>query len=81
MIHSTLTRKGQTTIPGQVRDSLHMLPGDRLEYIVEGDHAIIRVQPNARSLKGALASKKGQHLTIGQIREAAALKLLRSTGR
>lgn len=80
MLHSTLTRKGQTTIPGQVRESLQMVPGDRLEYVVHGDHAIIRVQPNARSLKGALASKKGQHLTISQIREAAAREHLRSKG-
>ena len=78
MLHSTITRKGQTTIPGQVRESLHMLPGDRLEYIVKSDHAIIRVQPNAKSLKGALVSKKGKHLSIGQIREAAAREFLRS---
>ncbi|MBL8821729.1 MAG: type II toxin-antitoxin system PrlF family antitoxin [Planctomycetia bacterium] len=78
MLHSTLTKKGQTTIPNQVRESLHIMPGDRLEYIVQGDHAIIRVQPNAKSLKGALASKKGKHFSIGQIREAAAREYLRS---
>ena len=80
MLHSTVTRKGQTTIPGQVRESLHMMPGDRLEYTVQGDHVIIRVQPNAKSLKGALASKKGQNLSISQIREAAAREFLRSKG-
>lgn len=55
MSYSILNSNGQTTIPKVVRKSLQMLPGDRLEYIVQGDHAIIRIQPSTRSLKGALA--------------------------
>jgi hypothetical protein len=41
--------------------------------VVQGDHATIRVHPGARSLKGALASKKGKGMSFSQIREAAAL--------
>jgi antitoxin PrlF len=70
--HSTVTSKGQTTIPGKVRKALRIKPGDRLEYAVEGDYATIRVHPGARSLKGALSSDKGRHMTFAQIREAAA---------
>lgn len=72
MLHSTVTRKGQTTIPGKIRKALRIRAGDRLEYFVEGDHATIRVHPGTRSLKGALASKKGKGLSFAQIREAAA---------
>jgi len=72
MLHSTVTSKGQTTIPGKVRKVLRIKPGDRLEYVVEGDRATIRVHPGIRSLKGALASKKGKGLSFAQIREAAA---------
>ena len=72
MLHSTLTSKGQTTIPGEVRKALRIRPGDRLEYAVEGDHATIRVHPGARSLRGALASKKGKGMSFAEIREAAA---------
>ena len=71
MAHSTVTRKGQTTIPGKIRKALEIKPGDRLEYVVEGDHATIRVHPGTRSLKGALASKKGKKMSFGEIREAA----------
>jgi len=39
---------------------------------VEGDHATIRVHPGTRSLKGALASKKGKKMSFGEIREATA---------
>jgi len=72
MLHSTLTSKGQTTIPGEVRKALRIKPGDRLEYAVEGDHATIRVHPGARSLRGALASKKGKGMSFAEIRKAAA---------
>lgn len=72
MQHSTVTSKGQTTIPGKVRKALRIKPGDRLEYAVEGDLATIRVHPGTRSLKGSLSSDKGKGMTFAQIREAAA---------
>jgi AbrB family looped-hinge helix DNA binding protein len=72
MLHSTVTSKGQTTIPGKIRKALRIKPGDRLEYEVDGDHATIRVHPGMRSLKGVLASKKGEGMSFAQIREAAA---------
>ena len=72
MLRSTVTSKGQTTIPGEIRDALKIKPGDRLEYVLEGDHATIRVHPGARSLKGALASQKGHGMSFEEIRQAAA---------
>lgn len=72
MPHSTVTSKGQTTIPGNIRKALRIKPGDRLEYTVEGDQATIRVHPGTNSLKGALASDKGKGISFAEIREAAA---------
>ena len=72
MPHSTVTSKGQTTIPGEIRKALRIKPGDRLEYLLQGNSATIRVHPGTRSLKGVLASKKGRGMSFGQIREAAA---------
>jgi len=71
MLHSTVTSKGQTTIPGKIRKALRIKPGDKLEYMVEGDHATIRVHPGTRSLRGVLASKKGKGMSFAQIRQAA----------
>ena len=71
MSHSTVTSKGQTTIPGKIRKALRIKPGDKLEYAVEGDHATIRVHLGTRSLKGVLASKKGKGMSFAKIREAA----------
>lgn len=72
MLHSTVTRKGQTTIPGKIRKALRIKPGDKLEYVVEGDHVSIRVHLGTRSLKGVLASKKGKSMSFAEIREAVA---------
>jgi len=71
-MHSTVTSKGQTTIPQSVRKALRIKPGDRLEYSLENDRVTIRVHPGLRSLKGVLASKKGKAMSFGEIRAAAA---------
>lgn len=71
MHHSTVTSKGQTTIPQKVRSALHIQPGDTLEYEMNGDRVTIRVQPSLRSLKGILASDKGKGMTFAEIRAAA----------
>jgi len=72
MLHSKVTSKGQTTIPGKIREALRIKPGDRLEYAVEGGQVVLRVHPGTRALKGVLASKKGRGLSFAQIRRAAA---------
>lgn len=41
MPSSTLTSKGQTTLPKEVRDQLHLQPGDRIEYVTEGSRVYL----------------------------------------
>jgi antitoxin PrlF len=33
--HSTITAKGQTTVPKEIRDRLKLKPGDKIEYVVD----------------------------------------------
>ena len=80
MQHSTVTKKGQTTIPGTVRKALRIKPGDTLEYTIMETHATIRVHPGVLSLKGVLASKKGKGMSFAQIRRAAATAARRRRG-
>ena len=72
MLHSTVTRKGQTTIPSAVREALHIQSGDKLEYDIQGSQVTIRVHPGIMALQGLLASPKGKGLSFTQIRLAAA---------
>lgn len=77
MFHSTVTKKGQTTIPGEIRRALRIKAGDKLEYEIEGDRVTIRVHPGINALKGALASDNGKGLSFAQIRELAAKERVR----
>ncbi len=80
MFHSTVTRKGQTTIPGPVREALHIQPGDKLEYDIQGSQVTIRVHPGVMALQGELASSKGKGLSFAQIRQGAAEMRKRERG-
>jgi AbrB family looped-hinge helix DNA binding protein len=57
---ATLTSKGQTTIPKDVRDRLRLKPGDRLEFLVEPDGRVLMVpaKVDVGELKGLLAPAK-----------------------
>ena len=35
-MQATITGKGQVTVPKAIRDRLHLHPGDRLEFLVDG---------------------------------------------
>ncbi len=42
-MRSTITSRGQTVIPAEIRRKFKLTTADRIEWIVEGDH--IRVVP------------------------------------
>ncbi|MFD1328207.1 AbrB/MazE/SpoVT family DNA-binding domain-containing protein [Mycoplana ramosa] len=46
---STLTSKGQTTVPAEVREALNLKPGDKIRYVVSGNRVYLRVK-NKRAI-------------------------------
>lgn len=60
MTHSTITSKGQTTLPAPIRRALHLKAGDRILYEIQGDSVIIRPQPGAMAVFGALKPPAGK---------------------
>jgi antitoxin PrlF len=58
-MNSTITSKGQTTIPKEVRAFLRLNPGDKVKFFFhpDGHVAILPVLPVSR-LKGILSSPK-----------------------
>lgn len=42
MLYSTVTARAQTTLPSGVRKALGIGAGDKIEYQIEGDRAVIR---------------------------------------
>lgn len=54
MLESTLTTKGQTTLPKDVRDHLGLMPGDKIRYLIVG-HEVRLIRPRkVMSLCGSL---------------------------
>ncbi len=71
MATSTITRKGQTTIPLKVRNHLKLRAGDKIEFVIQPDGKVVMVPKNIdiRELKGMLAPAP-RRLTIEQMDEA-----------
>ena len=73
MTESTVTIKGQTTLPRAVRQVLDLGPGDRLRYVIldDGQVRLMRAQPVA-ALAGVLR-RDGQHpVSLDEIEAAIA---------
>jgi len=56
---STVTTKGQVTIPKEIRDLLHILPNDKVDFIVEEGRAVLVPVKTLRELRGAVEAKAG----------------------
>ena len=69
MLESSISKKGQTTLPKPVREALGVQAGDRVRYVVfEGEVRILPVRPINR-LFGAL-KYDGPPVTVEQMRQA-----------
>lgn len=58
---ATLTSKGQTTIPKEIRDSLGMKAGDRMTFTLMPDATVVmRVKSKSITELAGLLHKKGR---------------------
>ncbi len=58
---ATLTSKGQTTIPKEIRDSLHMKAGDRMTFTLMPDATVVmRVKSKSVTELAGMLHKKGR---------------------
>ncbi|WP_077037002.1 AbrB/MazE/SpoVT family DNA-binding domain-containing protein [Pelomonas sp. KK5] len=66
MTESTITAKGQTTVPADIRESVNAAPGTRLVWHLMPDGTIL-VRAKTKSildLQGMLKPPKGKHVAI-----------------
>jgi AbrB family looped-hinge helix DNA binding protein len=65
---STLTSKGQLTIPKDVRDKLQLKPGQILEFQVADGLVVMRPRNrDVTALKGMIKPRRGVHVTLKQM--------------
>jgi len=72
MHESTMTAKGQTTLPKDVRKALGLQPGDKLRYLLlDGEIRLLRARP-VLDLEGALKRPGQRTVTLEEMEEAIA---------
>ena len=73
MQESTVTIKGQTTLPKDVRAALRLNPGDRVRYMIldGGEVRLVRSEPVA-ALAGLLKGKTGRRVSLEEMEDAIA---------
>ena len=72
MLSSTLTARGQTTIPAEIRKKLDLKPGDRILYLEEeGRVRIIAADKRTRDLQGLLP-KPDKPVSLEEMEKAIA---------
>ncbi len=75
MPQSTITEKGQTTVPVEIRTGLNAPPGAKLEWSLQPDgSAVVRTQPSALKLFASL--KPGRPVVSREEEKAAVAKLI-----
>jgi antitoxin PrlF len=73
VFYGTMTSKGQTTVPAEVRDMLKLKPGDKIRYVVRDGEVVIRAK-NKRliDLAGRFADPSRQALSEDELQNAIA---------
>ena len=81
MVVSTLTSKGQLTIPKAVRDTLRLHTGDRIAFVLQGDGEAV-MKPVTKSVDevfGRLHSAAQARKSVQEMKAAVAERM-RSRG-
>ena len=70
MSTSTVTSKGQTTIPKDVRRRLNLHPGDRLEFVIDEDGRVLVLPASvdAAELAGML-QRPAKTVTVAEMNQ------------
>ena len=67
MSSSTLTSKGQTTIPREIREAAGLQAGDRLHFTALQDGTIILRVKNRSVRDLAIKPKPARHVSVAQM--------------
>ena len=71
MIESAITKKGQTTLPKTVRETLGVQAGDRVRYVIsDGEVRILPVSPIGRLF--GVVRHEGPTVSVEEMEQAIA---------
>lgn len=68
---STVTSKGQVTIPAEIRRMLRVSPHDKVAFVVEKDQVRLARRGSVVAHTAGILKSEGQALSAEELREAA----------
>ncbi len=71
VVESTITSKGQATIPKPVRDHLRLKPGDRVKFFVHPDGSVVLLPKLPVAALRGIVKPPHPPVTIDEMNEAA----------
>ncbi|MBU0693252.1 MAG: type II toxin-antitoxin system PrlF family antitoxin [Candidatus Omnitrophica bacterium] len=78
MHFSTVTAKGQTTIPKEVRELLHLSPNDKVVYVPDGKRVFLTpINGNILDLKGVVKHSGKKPIDFSKLREKVKEKVVK----
>jgi AbrB family looped-hinge helix DNA binding protein len=78
---STVTSKGQITLPRDIRRALGLDAGDKVDFVkVEGGFKLVPLRKDIRALKGRFAGRAKRPVTIEEMDDAIAQSAAESSG-
>ena len=76
---STVTTKGQITLPRDVRKALALDAGDKIDFVaVEGGFKLVPLRKDVRTVKGRFAGRVDRPVTLDEMEEAIAQSAAKS---
>lgn len=81
-MESSITIKGQATIPKAIREHLGLKPGDRVKFFVHPDGSVVLLpKVSATALLGIVNSRRRRPVTVEEMTQATAEGAARSMRR
>jgi len=75
---STVTSKGQVTIPKEIRDLLHIRSNDKVDFVLDGERVLLVPVKTLLDLRGAVpATGKGDFSQERALAKVAVAKRVR----
>lgn len=75
---SIITSKGQTTIPKEIREFLHLKPNDKIVYIPDGKRVFLTpVRGTILDLKGVVKYSNEKQIDFHKLREEVKEKIVK----
>ena len=69
-LETTITQKGQVTVPAEIRAHLGLKPRDRVRFVLEGDAVMLRPAPSRIARHFGAVPIAGESLDARQERRA-----------